>query len=114
MKTAVHVVALTFMLLAVAAHAQWPLGRDMMPQPKIEPGPTVTVTGRFQIFTSPYLKGDTFMLDTQSGRVWILEKDSTSGEFSMKRVRVEEVDAGRKASTEDKKSDKNGESRKVE
>jgi hypothetical protein len=53
----------------------------------------VTVSGRFQIFTSPHEKGDTFMLDTDTGRVWLLKKDKTSGEYSFKRIRVEEVDS---------------------
>jgi hypothetical protein len=98
MKTPVRILVSLMCLWAapICAIAEWPLGREMIPTPKLEPSPTVTVTGRFQIFTSPYLKGDTFMLDTESGRVWILEKDSTTGEFSMKRVRVEEVDALKK------------------
>ena len=80
------------LVLSPWATAQWPLGGDMMKKPGIEPSPTVTVSGRFQIFTSPHEKGDTFMLDTDTGKVWILKKDSTSGTYLLKRIRVEEVD----------------------
>jgi len=95
MKAAVRVLAIVVGVWAipVCAAGQWPLGKDVIPTPKLEPSPTVTITGRFQIFTSPHLKGDTFMLDTDTGRVWILQKDSTTGDYSMKRVRVEEVDS---------------------
>jgi hypothetical protein len=95
MKT---MVTTAFFVAALAAacpsiEAQWPLGRDAMQMTKTEPGPTVTVSGRFQIFTSPHQKGDTFMLDTDTGRVWLLKKDMTSGEYGFKRIRVEEVDS---------------------
>lgn len=75
------------------AEAQWPLGRDAIQLTKPEPAPTVTVNGRFQIFTSPHEKGDTFMLDTDTGKVWLLNKDKTSGEYSFKRIPVAEVDS---------------------
>lgn len=73
--------------------AQWPLGKEL-PQvsAKSEPGPNITVTGRFQIFISPHTKGHTFMLDTDTGKIWVLHKDPTAGDFSLKRVPVEEVD----------------------
>jgi hypothetical protein len=85
------------MSMAVCAHAQWPLGREM-PQgatkSEEQRGPSVTATGRFQIFVSPQAKGYTFMLDTDTGRVWVMKKDSTSGDFSMQRIPVEQVDGG--------------------
>ncbi len=90
------VVTLIISVLATTlqcAEAQWPLGRDAVPLTKTEPGPTVTVNGRFQIFTSPHEKGDTFMLDTDTGRVWLLKKDKTSGDYTFNRIRVEEVDS---------------------
>ncbi|MBI4963840.1 MAG: hypothetical protein HY913_11240 [Desulfomonile tiedjei] len=79
----------------VWAQAQWPLGREM---PQVgaksdeQHGPNVTVTGRFQIFVSPQAKGYTFMLDTDTGKIWVLKKDSASGDFSMQRIPVEQVD----------------------
>jgi hypothetical protein len=79
------------------ATAQWPLGRDITTSLKAEPtGTVVTATGRFQIFISPNIKDQTFMLDTDSGRVWILRKDHASGDFFLKRVPVDEVDGAPK------------------
>jgi hypothetical protein len=107
MKTIIRDALITFLVLALApcVFAQWPLGREMMPAAKIEPGPTVTVNGRFQIFTSPNEKDDTFMLDTDTGRVWLLKKDKTSGDYVFKRIRVEEVDPTTKKDTEEKKTE---------
>ena len=78
-------------------HAQWPLGKDLAQglSKSLETGPTITFTGRFQMLTSPNVKGQTFMLDTETGRVWILKKDYSSGDFSLQRIPVEEVDAQR-------------------
>lgn len=77
-----------------AAEAQWPLGRDAQQGLKLgEPGATITVTGRYQIFVSPNVKGHTFMLDTDTGKVWIMKKDSTSGDFSFQRIPVEQIDS---------------------
>jgi hypothetical protein len=73
--------------------AQWPLGKDLTQIPdKSAAGPNITATGRFQIFVSPHLKGYTFMIDTDTGKIWIILKDHASGNFSLKRVPVEEVD----------------------
>jgi len=85
---------IVFLSVAAPAQAQWPLGREM---PQVgakseEHGTNVTGTGRFQIFVSPQAKGYTFMLDTDTGRIWIMKKDSTSGEFSMQRIQVQQVD----------------------
>ena len=77
-----------------AAEAQWPLGRDTQQGLKQgEPGATITVTGRYQIFVSPNIKSHTFMLDTETGKVWIMKKDSTSGDFSFQRITVEQIDS---------------------
>lgn len=91
--------ALATILLALAgpSTAQWPLGRDgVQGALKAEPSPTITVRGRFQFFTSPNVKGETFMLDTETGRVWILKKDGATGLFTLERIRVEDVDAAPK------------------
>jgi hypothetical protein len=83
-----------FTSLVPGALAQWPLGKELTQIPqKGEHGVAVTITGRFQIFVSPNQKGQTFMLDTDTGRVWIIVKDHTSGDLSLRRVPVEEVDA---------------------
>ncbi len=77
-----------------ATEAQWPLGRDAQQGIKLgEPGATITVTGRFQIFVSPNVKSHTFMLDTDTGKVWIMKKDSTTGDFSLQRIPVEQIDS---------------------
>jgi hypothetical protein len=103
MKRVTISVAIALVLLAaVVCNGQWPLGREALPGIKQEPGPTITVSGRFQIFTSPNVKGETFMLDTDSGRIWILKKDGTTGLFSMERVAVQEVDGARKDDSKDK------------
>jgi hypothetical protein len=105
-----HVVRslILFVVLCVAAgaHAQWPLGRDV---PQIgakseDHPPQVTATGRFQIFVSPQAKGYTFMLDTDTGRIWILKKDHTSGDFSMSRIPVEQVETEQAAKPAAKKA----------
>jgi hypothetical protein len=89
-------------MIAGNVHAQWPLGRESLPETKTEsPGTSVTGTGRFQVFVTPQAKGYTFMLDTDTGRVWIMKKDSASGEFSLQRIPVDQVD-----SKETGKSDK--------
>ncbi len=82
-----------FVSMVACAHAQWPLGKELAQPPhKAEPSPGVTTTGRFQVFVSPNHKGHTFMLDTDNGKVWMIVKDHTSGELSLRRVPVEEVD----------------------
>ena len=99
-------------ILAAPAYAQWPLGRELVaPEAKSAEAacPYVTTTGRYQIFVSPQAKGHTFMLDTDSGRVWIMKKDSTSGDFSLRRVPVEQVDThspGKSETKQTKKGDK--------
>jgi hypothetical protein len=83
-----------FIVTMTSANAQWPLGRETSQQPsKIgEADATITITGRFQVFVSPNLKGNTFMIDTETGRIWIMKKDHASGEFSFQRIPVEQVD----------------------
>jgi hypothetical protein len=77
----------------VPAHAQWPLGREGLQESKSSEGPPyLTGTGRFQIFVSPQAKGYTFMIDTDTGKIWIMKKDHTSGEFSMQRIPVDQID----------------------
>ena len=77
---------------AVDSYGQWPLGKEsVQPQTKqVETGVSVTGSGRHQIFVSPNVKGHTFMIDTDTGRIWIFKKDNTSGDFSLQRVPVEQ------------------------
>jgi hypothetical protein len=99
-KHFIALVILSVMLCMVAgAVAQWPLGREGAPLAgkSEDHAPQVTATGRFQIFVSPQAKGYTFMLDTDTGKIWILKKDHLSGDFSMQRIPVEQVDADRGA-----------------
>jgi hypothetical protein len=95
--------------MTVTAQAQWPLGREAPPlAAKSEDHATqVTATGRFQIFVSPQAKGYTFMLDTDTGKIWILKKDHASGDYSMQRIPVDQVDAeqAEKAGTKKAKPD---------
>jgi hypothetical protein len=89
------IVAVLFILTGTpqGVNAQWPLGKDITQMAeKSVPGPNITATGRFQIFISPHLKGSTFMIDTDTGKIWIILKDHSTGNFSLKRVPVEEVD----------------------
>jgi hypothetical protein len=99
------------LVLAATAHAQWPLGKELSVQEgkSTEGSPYVTGTGRYQIFVSPQAKGYTFMLDSESGRVWIMKKDSTSGDFSLQRIPVDQVDtqtAGKSETKQSKTGDK--------
>ncbi|MEW6351557.1 MAG: hypothetical protein AB1646_21095 [Thermodesulfobacteriota bacterium] len=87
--------------IVVSAEAQWPLGKDISQlAPKKEDPTHVTATGRFQIFVSPNHKGHTFMLDTDTGKIWLMKKDSLSGNFSMERIPIQEVDKDAKPSTQ--------------
>ena len=89
------VLVLGFIVVTMtSAHAQWPLGREGSQQASKlgEPGATITVTGRYQIFVSPNVKGHTFMIDTDTGRIWIMKKDHATGEFSLLRIPVDQVE----------------------
>jgi hypothetical protein len=48
------------------------------------------------------------MLDTDTGKVWIMKKDPASGDFSFQRVPVQEVDGEKtgKPSASETKSDR--------
>lgn len=87
------VLSLVFVgFLSVESNAQWPLGKDL-PQPpgkSAETGISVTGSGRHQIFISPNVKGHTFMIDTDTGKIWIFKKDNTSGDYSLQRIPVEQ------------------------
>lgn len=77
---------------AMDCYGQWPLGKEgSQPQAKtVESGVSVSGSGRFQIFVSPNVKGHTFMIDTDTGKIWMFRKDNTSGDFSLQRVPVEQ------------------------
>jgi hypothetical protein len=94
MKTVSTIALIMGLFLVVpSVLAQWPLGKELTQTvQKGERDPAVTASGRFQIFVSPNHKNHTFMLDTDTGKVWIIIKDQTSGDFSFRRVPVEEVD----------------------
>jgi hypothetical protein len=95
------IVPVAFLVTTVTAQAQWPLGKDAsQPVVKKEESVHVTATGKFQVFISPNHKGHTFMLDTETGKMWLMKKDSLSGNFTMDRVAVEEVDKDWKPSKE--------------
>ena len=82
---------LLWALLATEVFAQWPLGKEM-PQAGAKTQESVlsgTGSGRHQIFVSPHIKGHTFMIDTETGKIWIFRKDGASGDFSLQRVPVE-------------------------
>lgn len=118
MKTALQVLLVSVALCLLTtgfAESQWPLGRDIAQgvAKSSEPGPAITVSGRFQMFTSPHLKGHTFMIDTETGRVWIMKKDHLTGDFSMQRISVEQVDSPRQG-TETKEPKKPAETKQGE
>ncbi|MGD9817801.1 MAG: hypothetical protein AB7V04_03780 [Desulfomonilaceae bacterium] len=78
-------------ILISECQAQWPLGKEL-PQQSLksaESGIAVSGSGRHQIFVSPNIKGHTFMIDTDTGNIWMFKKDSTSGDYSLQRVPVE-------------------------
>ena len=79
---------------AISADSQWPLGKELS-QTALKVGDSsssITLTGRYQMFVSPNAKGHTFMIDTDTGRLWIMKKDSASGDFSLQRIPVDQVD----------------------
>lgn len=79
--------------LGINADGQWPLGREAAQLVKTsEMAQPLMMTGRYQIVVSPYVKGHTFMIDTETGRMWHMKKDSTTGEFSLQRIPVEHLD----------------------
>ena len=94
MRTPVVVAIVCFLVLGwqYGLQAQLPFGVDRSKKTEEPSAPNVTMTGRFQIFVSPHIKSATFMLDTDTGRVWIVKKDHKSGNYLLKRVSVEEVD----------------------
>jgi hypothetical protein len=88
-------VATSCLVFLEVSSAQWPLGKETAQMLKQgEQGSSVTITGRFQVFVSPNIKGHSFMLDTDTGRLWIFKKDNTSGEFSLHKIPVEDLEAG--------------------
>lgn len=91
MKTVMLTVVFVALLgVAQPVSAQWPLGDRMTPKlEKSPPQMAVSGTGRFQVFVSPHMKDRTFMIDTDTGRIWIFQKDHTSGDYKLKRVPVE-------------------------
>lgn len=96
----VILMAVTVLMLPQIVAAQWPLGREEGIGTR--PGDTrdtIMVSGRYQVFVSPHAKGHTFMIDTDTGRVWVLKKDSATGEFSFHRVQVEQVDTDKEEKT---------------
>ncbi len=77
----------------LTAFAQWPLGKDLSPA-IVKTGENsgyLTGSGRFQVFVSPNIKGHTFMLDTETGRIWIFKKDNSSGDISLQRIPVDQL-----------------------
>ncbi|MGC8658157.1 MAG: hypothetical protein ACP5U1_03700 [Desulfomonilaceae bacterium] len=74
--------------------AQWPLGKDLAPvtAKSGEVSGYLTGSGRFQVFVSPNIKGHTFMLDTESGRIWMFKKDNASGDISLEKIPVDKLD----------------------
>jgi hypothetical protein len=89
-------VMLLLVVTAWSAEAQWPLGNSPQPQLKPpEPDSNLAGTGRFQVFISPNIKGHTFMLDSNTGKMWVFKKDHSTGDFYLERVKVENVDTGK-------------------
>ncbi len=90
-----HFAAISLLLLlwAGSTHAQLPFGPDLAAlQKKQESGLRITGFGRFQVFVSPSIKGETFMIDSDTGKVWVFKKDHATGKYSLERLSVEQVD----------------------
>ncbi|MGC8603396.1 MAG: hypothetical protein ACP5VS_06900 [Desulfomonilaceae bacterium] len=97
MSKRLFVMMLLFFVLSISldlmAFAQWPLGKDLSPV-TVKSGESsgyLTGSGRFQVFVSPNIKGHTFMLDTETGKLWIFKKDNTSGDISLQNIPVENL-----------------------
>lgn len=93
-------------IMVAPCYAQWPISPDMGKSTK-EKDDRVSVTGsgRFQVFVSPSVKGETFMLDTETGKVWILKKNHSTGDFFFEKLRVEGVDKSSADGKNTKKAD---------
>jgi hypothetical protein len=104
-STAVVVFLLVF---AAGAHAQWPPGAPEQKREKKEKKVRAMNTGRFQVFVSPNVKGKTFMLDTETGAMWIIKKDHSTGDYDWMKMFVEGISEAKpkKASKSKKKEDK--------
>jgi hypothetical protein len=83
-------------------YGQWPLAREGLELKSSESGQNLTSGGRFQVFTSPQAKGSTFMIDSETGKIWIMIKDPSSGEFSLQRIPVADIDLKDKAKQDHK------------
>ncbi|MCX5872197.1 MAG: hypothetical protein NTY51_03040 [Deltaproteobacteria bacterium] len=98
-KRFLSMTCMLFVLLTawdVPVLAQWPLGKELPPGSTKtgESGGYLTGSGRFQVFVSPNIKGHTFMLDSETGRVWIFKKDNASGDISIQRIPVDQLNDG--------------------
>jgi hypothetical protein len=102
MKNLILTLVLACAALPGPSYAQWLPGAPELPG-KGGDLKYLTGAGRFQVFVSPQAKESTFMLDTETGRLWIMKKDHSSGDFSMQKVPVPDLDSARKAP-----GDKNG------
>jgi hypothetical protein len=103
MRILISLVVFACALPGALSYAQWLPGAPELPS-KSGDLKYLTSSGRFQVFVSPQAKESTFMLDTQTGRLWIMKKDHSSGEFSMQRVPVADLekDSTPKTGTGDK------------
>ncbi len=103
MKGLLVILSVLFFSFVPPAQAQWPLMRDGQESKSTDSGGALTSAGRFQVFTTPQAKNSTFMLDTESGKVWIMRKDPSSGDYSLHRIPVDDIDQKSKSTPEKNK-----------
>jgi hypothetical protein len=69
------------------AMAQMPFGAAPGPT-ELSLGKGVPTTGRFQVFVSPNIEGKTFMIDSDTGRIWMVKKNHATGDLYLDMLSV--------------------------
>ncbi len=84
--------------------AQMPFSAPAGPS-EISLGKGVPTTGRFQVFVSPNIEGKTFMIDSDTGKIWVVKKDHSTGELYLQKLTVEDINEKKKDNPETDKND---------
>lgn len=82
-------------LWPAASMAQMPFSAPSGPS-EINLGKGVPTTGRFQVFVSPNIDGKTFMIDSDTGKIWMVKKDHSTGALYLEKLAVEDINEKKK------------------
>jgi hypothetical protein len=81
---------LVFQAMSGLAIAQMPFGAAPGPT-EVSLGKGVPTTGRFQVFVSPNIEGKTFMIDSDTGRIWLVKKNHATGDLFLEMLKVQGI-----------------------